>query len=120
MGTIFFIDDDLDTLDIYQKATKLAGHKAMVANNGKTALKMMEEDINLNLIVLDFRLPDMNGLTLIEKLREKESTKETPIIMLSASYPQEMMPKARKAGADMFLSKPFSIDDFFSVIDKYL
>ncbi|OQY33646.1 MAG: hypothetical protein B6I38_03290 [Anaerolineaceae bacterium 4572_5.1] len=119
MGTILFIDDNLDTLVLYQKAATIVGHKAIIAASGEEALTTVI-DILPDLIVLDLNLPDMSGLTLIEQMRAKESMRDVPIIMLSASYPGEAADKAISSGANAFLSKPISLEAFFAVIDKYL
>ena len=119
MSVILFVDDDPDTLVIYQKAMNLVEQEALLVGSGKQALATALDTLP-DLIVLDLQLSDMNGLTLIEQLRTEKSTSEIPIIVLSASFPHEVEDKVLSAGADVFLSKPISLKAFFSILEEYL
>jgi len=119
MSIILFVDDDPDSLYTYQKAMSLIGHTALLAANGEQAL-LTAEKTHLDLIVLDFHLPDMNGMTLIKKIKENKSLNVIPIIMLSASSTNLVADDVISAGAEIFMNKPLSLEDFLSVVNGFL
>lgn len=119
MGTILFVDDDRDSLITYQKAVSLVGHEAHLLENGEQTLARVD-DLVPDVIVLDMNLPDMSGLTLLERLRSETSARDIPIVMLTAYSESKFADDVYAAGADAFFSKPLSLNDFLSAIEEYI
>lgn len=102
-----------------------AGCLPVLAANGKQALEKFRAT-NFSLILMDFRMPIMNGLEATRLIRHHERTqirlasavKYTPIVMLSASLDERHM--AREAGCDDYLLKPLDRDMLLSVLTKHL
>src|SRR5262249_33696653 len=65
-----------------------------------------------SLIVVDYRMPDMDGLDFIHEVRRRPSHAHTPILFLTGDAGAAIGPKAIEAGATLFLEKPFSLRDF--------
>jgi DNA-binding response OmpR family regulator len=108
MFNILIIDDDLKIINQTTDFLKKAGFKIYSSNSGENALKILnDKTIEINLIVLDFLMPVMNGIELCNKIRDTEGLKNIPIIMLTEL--QEISDKfiAFQAGADDYLIKPF-------------
>ena len=72
-----------------------------------------------DLIMTDMRLPDMNGLVLIEQLRQNDATASVPVVVLSASPQVDIAQLSEQAGADSFLSKPVRLQTLQNVIEHY-
>ena len=87
------------------------------AHNGIEAVTL-NEDEKPDLILMDIRMPDMNGLDATRII--KEVNHDTPIIALSAYAFDENIKEAKAAGCDEFLPKPFKVEDLIEVIHKYL
>jgi len=87
------------------------------AHNGIEAVTMNEED-HPDLILMDIRMPDMNGLDATRII--KEVNHDTPIIALSAYAFEENIREAKAAGCDDFLAKPFRVEDLIEIIARYL
>lgn len=92
-------------------------YRLMRAHNGIEAVTISEDE-HPNLILMDIRMPEMNGLDATRII--KEVSPEIPIIALSAYAFDENVKEAKEAGCDDFLSKPFRVEDLLDKIQKYL
>ena len=104
---ILIVDDDRSHCDIIANALDYEGYNTDIANNGKTAILKIQSDI-LDLILLDFKLPDMTGIKVLEKAREKNPPVQ--VVMLSGQGSIHTAVEATKMGAYDFLEKPISSD----------
>jgi DNA-binding response OmpR family regulator len=96
------------------------GYQVLQAANGKAAIQTATSG-NLSLILLDIRLPDMNGVDVIRELRKMAQTKHVPIIGWSAEpglNPQREM--LRHAGISDYIQKPTSLKDLDAAIERFL
>jgi len=116
MPRILFIDDDLLTLEMYEKIFSLYGYEVFLAESGLKALEKVN-DTQLDLIVLDMRLPEMDGFELLNRLKSNTSSSGIPKIMTSAN-PALFRDRAIEAGADYFISKPITPDKIDVVLGK--
>jgi YesN/AraC family two-component response regulator len=80
---ILIVDDDPGILDMHSRLVEQAGRRAMTARNGLEALKLVEEQAP-DLILLDLMMPEMDGFTVLDELRARESTRDIPVIILTA------------------------------------
>ncbi|MCR5679837.1 MAG: response regulator [Prevotella sp.] len=92
-------------------------YRLIRAHNGIEAV-MLNEDEKPDLILMDIRMPEMNGLDATRII--KEVNHKTPVIALSAYAFEENIREAKAAGCDDFLAKPFRVEDLLSIIDKYI
>ena len=106
MPRILFVDDDLLTLEMYEKIFNLYGYEVFLAESGMEALEKVN-DFELDLIVLDMRLPEMDGIELLDRLKSNTSSSGILKIMASAN-PELFRDRAIEAGADYFISKPIT------------
>src|SRR4051794_16906640 len=83
MSTILIVDDDLDSAEIVAKALRRSGHRAMCAPNGREALALLTGALP-DLIILDMRMPEMDGLTFLQVLRSYLRWQQLPVIVLTA------------------------------------
>lgn len=105
---VLIVDDHPMTLILLGKVLKQLGLKNIKeAEDGKRALAMISiEDINL--VFTDLDMPALSGLELIQELRQKEATRNLPVIVVSGESDQDKVFQALQAGADAFVVKPFS------------
>lgn len=118
MGSILFVDDDTDALEMYRKAVSLGDHRAYLAANAAQASQLIEDN-DLDLIFVDINLPDVSGMQLIKEITADPERLQVPIIVLSALPGEELVEEALAAGAEMFISKPVALHKLLSVIDEY-
>jgi CheY-like chemotaxis protein len=96
---------------------QIFGHQAILATSGEQALSLVSAQ-SPDLIITDMRLPDMDGLTLLERLRQ-EPSQAVPVIMLSASAELDVAKMAEAAGAKAFVNKPVRLQSLLDVIQQY-
>lgn len=118
MSKILFIDDDPVTLELMGQAAKLLGHQAVLARSGKQALQLVEAEMP-GMVFLDLMMPDMDGLAVLKKLKTKESTKEIPVIILSAGASLDDSVVCENAGAQGYLLKPVPLQTLLDHIKRF-
>ena len=92
-------------------------YRLLRAHNGIEAVTLCEDE-HPDLILMDIRMPDMNGLDATRII--KEVNHEIPIVALSAYAFDENIREARAAGCDEFLAKPFKVEDLLDTVSKYV
>ena len=117
MARILFVDDDIFTLETYEKIVSYFGHEAVLADSGCRAIELVRE-VSLDLILLDRQLPDMDGFQILRAIRALNVPLEIPIVMVSASH-NVFADRAMAEGAQEYLSKPLLTDDLLALIEKY-
>ena len=118
MARILFVDDDPNTLETLDKSAQLFGHQAIIAKSGEEALKLAAAQ-SPDLIMTDMMLPDMDGLALLDQLRQNDATVSIPVVVLSASAEMDIAQLSEQAGADSFLSKPVRLQTLQNVFERY-
>ena len=111
---ILLIEDDLSTLNFINKGLKECGHVVDAYSNGNAGLDaayLGEHDV----IILDRMLPEIDGLTIVTKIRNNKIT--TPVLFLSALGEVNDRVKGLKAGGDDYLTKPFSFSELIARIE---
>jgi two-component system, OmpR family, KDP operon response regulator KdpE len=116
--TILVVDDDRELVDLLQFALRRAWLDPVAAYDGPTALRLFEER-QPSLVTLGINLgdPEMNGLDVLKKLRQQS---QVPVMMLTAWDWEEAKVRALEAGADDYITKPFSHLDLIAGIGAQL
>ena len=105
---ILIVDDERDFIELVQYRLAGLGCEFIVANNGVEALSQARQ-FKPSLILLDILLPDLDGLSVCEILRRQPSTKQIPIIFMSA-LSSEVTKRTVAMQADDFFTKPLDLE----------
>jgi DNA-binding NtrC family response regulator len=116
-GKILIVDDEPFNLDLLEQELSDLGYPSERAGDGKQALLKLDQ-VNPDLVLLDYRMPDMNGLDVLREIRQRR--KELPVIMITAYGTIDLAVEAVKAGADDFITKPFDPEHLALVVKKAL
>lgn len=108
-------DEDLVRWSLRELVTR-EGHSALEANTAAAALELMSDDIDL--VLLDIRLPDGDGLSVLEQMRKKSP--DTPVILMTAYSAVQNSGQAIRLGAYEYVSKPFNLDEVATEVNKAL
>lgn len=114
---ILTVDDSASIRQMVSFTLKGAGYDVTEAVDGQDALEKASRKA-FNLVLTDINMPRMDGLRLLEKLREISQYKTIPILMLTTESGDEMKAKGRAAGATGWLVKPFNPESLLEVIKK--
>ncbi len=114
---VLVIDDEEDVLDI---TAKVLGdqYEIITAQTSATGIKQAITD-KPNLILLDVWMPGISGYDVCKTLKRNNKTKETPIIIFTAATEKVNEDRAREAGADGFVTKPFRREDLVNLIESF-
>lgn len=106
---VLIADDDPAICTLIDTVLKKGPYEIVTCNDAESALVAVKSDQIFDIIICDFMLPGISGIDLIERLRSDPRTKRVPILMISGHTNYAMDGRARTAGANMFLNKPFTI-----------
>lgn len=106
---VLLADDDPHSLRLLRLLLMKEGYDVVCANNGQEALKILASPDSPRLIVLDWMMPDVDGLTICRKIRSSENEEEYRyIVLLTARSEKEDLVMGMEAGADDYIVKPFN------------
>ena len=116
---ILIVDDERPYVDLLGELLEKYGLEAQTAYDAGDALFRLRAK-KPDLILMDLKMPQMDGLSLIDRLRSNRKWQKIPIIVVSAKTGREDQKAALDAGANRFLSKPFSSKDLKSVLGEFV
>ena len=116
---ILIADDEEDVVTTLQFTLEKEGYQCLTAYDGKEALDKAKSQ-NPDLIILDIMMPKMNGYKVSRLLKFDKKYKHIPIIMLTARTQEKDRMLGEETGADMYVTKPFEMDDLVSTIRNIL
>ena len=104
---VLVADDDLDIVTLVALRLKKAGFGVVTASDGEQALRVVLEH-RPDLAIVDVRMPKLDGLELIRRIRADRDSSDMPVIALSARVRESNIAEGLDAGADQYMRKPFS------------
>lgn len=113
MSLVMIIEDEEAIATLLSYNLEKEGYKVMVVNNGLNAISEIEKN-SPSVILLDWMLPEISGIEICKLVRSKPDIKMIPIIMLTAKGQEEDKIKGLGAGADDYVTKPFSIPELIA------
>lgn len=116
---ILIIEDEADLSEMLGYLLKASGYRAELALDGLTGVKKAKEE-RPDLIILDLAMPKMNGFQVADELKKDDSTKNIPIIILTAVKISAYDDKIKAVGAVSCVTKPFENEDLLAGIRKVL
>ncbi len=110
MNKILIIEDDSAINDLIKINLELSGYTAIQAPDGIKGFALAKQELP-NLIILDVMMPEVDGYTVAQRVRQHESTKNIPILMLTALSQLQDKVKGFDIGVDDYLVKPFEMEE---------
>ncbi|MBW3535013.1 MAG: response regulator [Gemmatimonadetes bacterium] len=105
MHTILLADDNADSRDIYRTLFSVHGYDVLEAEDGMRAVEM-SADRCPDIILLNLRMPNLDGYGVLQELRSRAATENIPCIVFTGDVRYEQMGRAVMEGAEAFLAKP--------------
>jgi twitching motility two-component system response regulator PilG len=116
---ILLVEDQESLLKLESILLTSRGFEVRGVSDGEAALAAIEEDIP-DLMLLDIMLPDLDGFEICRMIKEKERTRQIPIIMVTARKSRMDVQLSKEAGADAYITKPFKSAMLIETIQKFL
>jgi DNA-binding NarL/FixJ family response regulator len=117
--TILVADDDPGIRLSVSDYLELSGYSVIAAENGKKALEMIEQ-YQPHLIVTDITMPQMDGYELMRRVRQRPAFRLLPVVFLTARTETQERIRGYQLGCDLYLPKPFDLDELGAVIRNLL
>lgn len=112
-GTVLVVDDTLSSLKLVTDILSAEGHQVLPANSGELALAAVALKAP-QLILLDLRMPGMDGLEVLRRLKARDESRDIPVMILSAVTESQQRIEGLRLGAVDFLSKPFAREELLA------
>lgn len=117
--TVLVIEDEAQTRNIFLKCLEFEGFKAMGASDGTTGVALAQQHYP-DLVVCDIMMPDMDGYSVLSTLRKSRQTAKIPLIFLTAKVTMADLRRGMDLGADDYLTKPCTVEQFLAAINTRL
>jgi len=115
---ILVVDDEKIILKTLDKLLSKEGYQVTVTDNSYAALAKIKKEF-FDLIILDVRMPHMNGISLLQNIRRIQEGKERSMVIIITGYASEDVPvKAIELGVDGYIMKPFEMDEFLYTVNR--
>ena len=116
---ILVVDDDSSGRQLQRDALSFAGYHTMTAHCGRQALSLAEH-VRPDLIMMDFNLPDLSGIEVFQKLKAGASTRNIPVVLVSAEHNIEANQQFQHAGYVGYVEKPYQLKHYLDKIKQFL
>ncbi len=123
MSKVLLVDDSAVMRKIIQRNIKETGlivDEFVEAGDGKQALEKVNDNGNLDLILLDWNMPNMSGIEFVKALRSLNLPNRIPVVMVTTEGSEAKVSEAKESGADGYLTKPFTVDQLRDTLGNYL
>jgi CheY-like chemotaxis protein len=117
MSPVLVVDDDDELRELIALHLNASGFPTLEAADGVAALEVLQEGHALSLMLLDLRMPRMNGLELLERLRVENALDGIPVVVLTGDNQAGI--QAIASGARDFLRKPVSPEELVATVHRY-
>jgi two-component system, sensor histidine kinase and response regulator len=118
MARILIIEDEANNLDVARRIVRGAGHEALTATDGLAGLEIARRE-RPDAVLVDLLLPKLDGWSVTRAIREEPWAKKIPIIAVSALAMQADRERAREAGCDDFVTKPYAPAELRLLLNRY-
>ncbi len=118
-GNVLVIDDEPQITEIIEAFLTNAGYEVHVSNVAAEGLKLARQ-LKPDVILLDIMMPDIDGYSLCNDLKNDNATANIPVVFLTGKDRNDDMGRSFKAGGDMFIKKPFSCDRLLEILNIIL
>lgn len=114
---LLFVEDEIDLINILSETLNKLEINFLIAKNGKEGISLLKDNPTIDLIITDINMPIMNGLDMIQEIKDKINPKMKFVVM-SAHTEEEYRKKADLLGVENYLYKPFDFLKFIDLIVK--
>lgn len=119
MGLVLVADDDPGVLRLCRTALTRYGFEVLEAGDGEAAVILADRE-QPDLVILDWMMPILNGIDALRVLKSGQSTRQIPVVMLTALAEVPEITAATYSGADAYVPKPFRVDELMVLVRRLI
>ena len=119
MSTILIVEDNAKNMKLVRDVLQHHGHTTLEAETGEAGLNLVLKE-RPDLVLMDIQLPDIDGTTVLARIREDTSFDAMPVLAVSASVMPDEQQRIVRSGFDGFIAKPISIKPFLAAVPRAL
>lgn len=117
---VLVADDDPEICTLIKTILSKGPYDVTLCNDAESALVHIQQGEAFDILISDFMLPGISGIELITQVRQSNATSRIPIVMISGHNNYAMDARAKAAGANAFLNKPFSLVQLRTIVTSLL
>ena len=119
MPKVMVVDDDPDVRDLCRVVLTHEGYQVLEAADAQSGISLAQQE-QPDLVLLDWMMPDVDGMDALVALKHDTRTRRIPVVMLTALDGLPQINMASYNGADGYVPKPFEIEDLLSLIRRFM
>jgi len=116
---ILVVEDNEQSRKLVRDVLKFKGYEIIEAETGEDGVRLAQER-RPSLVLMDIRLPGMDGIEALGRLRAEANTRSIPVLAMTASVMNEHRQRIMDAGFDAFQSKPINVKEFMAAVEQLL
>jgi two-component system chemotaxis response regulator CheY len=120
MPTVLIVDDSETSRTQLRSDLQGASHTVVEASDGEEGLKKLAANPGVDIVISDVNMPNMDGLTMVSKIRSNSANAKLKIFMLTTEATVDMKEKGKKAGVNAWIVKPYAKDKLLIAMEKIL
>ena len=117
---ILHVEDNFENRVLIRRLLQSENYQVIEAENAAQALSLVETITPPNLILMDINMPDMDGYSLTNLIKEKPGYASVPIVAITANVMRGDREKVLQAGCDGYIEKPINVDTFLDQLSEFL
>lgn len=118
MAKILIVDDSETLRSQLKEALEGKSHSVIEGEDGADGLEKATANEGVDLVITDFNMPEMDGITMVKKIKDIERYSKTPVFMLTTESTPQLMASGKEAGVMAWIVKPFDEEELLEVIDE--
>lgn len=120
MSMVLVVEDENHIRRLIQVVLEKSGHEVILAESGEIALEKLKNGLQPKLILLDILMPGIDGLQVLQKLKNSQKYKSIPVVLLTALAQENVVLQGIKLGAKDYIRKPFHPKELMARIEQLL
>jgi len=120
MKKVLVVDDSPTIRQQIGRALIEAGFEVIEATDGVDGIDKIATDKGIGIVILDINMPRMNGLEMLEKVKQQDDNEHLPVIMLTSEGQKTLIERAKRAGAKGWIVKPFKAELLVGAVRKLI
>jgi two-component system cell cycle response regulator DivK len=119
MSVILIVEDNEKNMKLVRDILRHKGHETLEAVNGEDGVRLAHER-RPDLVLMDIQLPDIDGITALQRIREDKGLDAVPVLAVSASVMPDEQQKIVTSGFDAYVTKPINLKQFVETVQRFL